>query len=58
MTMEEDYGFLLLAAHFFRAAEECSRLSMEAETRLSLDFSVKWEGIDMLQLLSASLLCK
>lgn len=56
--MEEDYGFLLLAAHFFRAAEEFSRLSMEAETRLSLDFSVKWEGIDMLQLLSASLLCK
>ncbi|KAB8235721.1 uncharacterized protein BDW43DRAFT_269478 [Aspergillus alliaceus] len=47
----EEYGYLLLAAHLFRSAEQFTGISVKAQTRLSPDFFVKWEVIDMLRFL-------
>jgi hypothetical protein len=47
----EEYGYLLLAAHLFRSAEQFSRVSVKAQTRLSSKFFTKWEMVDMMDLL-------
>ena len=46
--VEEEYGFLLLAAHFFRAAEKFSELSAKAQVKLSTSSFAKWDRVDML----------
>lgn len=51
ITNAKDYGYLLLAAHFFRSSDEFSRVSVEAQIQLSSDFSATWETVDMLDLL-------
>ncbi|PLB45999.1 hypothetical protein P170DRAFT_512599 [Aspergillus steynii IBT 23096] len=50
-TSEEDFGYLLLAAHLFRSAEQFSRLFIKAQTGLSLAFFARWEKMDTMDLL-------
>lgn len=47
----EDYGYILLAAHFFRSSAEFSQISAKAQTQLPLSFSTEWDKVDMLDLL-------
>lgn len=51
VTAGVDHGYLLLAAHLFRSAEQFSRISMKAQTQLSPNFLAEWDMIDMLDLL-------
>lgn len=46
--VEEEYGLLLLAAHFFRAAEKFSELSAKAQVKLSSISFAKWDSLDIL----------
>ncbi|RDK41723.1 hypothetical protein M752DRAFT_29135 [Aspergillus phoenicis ATCC 13157] len=48
---DEEYGYLLLAAHLFRDNDQFSRLSASAQTRLSPKFLNKWQEIDILKFL-------
>ncbi|KAE8371688.1 hypothetical protein BDV26DRAFT_286588 [Aspergillus bertholletiae] len=47
----EEYGYLLLAAHLFRSAEQFSRISVKAQTRLSSKFLLEWAAVDILNYL-------
>ncbi|PIG80777.1 hypothetical protein AARAC_010661 [Aspergillus arachidicola] len=47
----EEHGYLLLAAHFFRSAEQFSRISASAQALLRPDFSVQWDVVETLDLL-------
>ncbi|OGM44094.1 hypothetical protein ABOM_007322 [Aspergillus bombycis] len=51
ITTDEEYGYLLLSAHLFREKDQFSRLSASAQTQLSPEFIIKWQGIDILKLL-------
>ncbi|OJJ29582.1 hypothetical protein ASPWEDRAFT_55552 [Aspergillus wentii DTO 134E9] len=51
ITTDEDYGYLLLAAHLFRDEVQFSQLSASAQTQLSPEFFIKWQKIDILKLL-------
>ncbi|KAE8359907.1 hypothetical protein BDV27DRAFT_168241 [Aspergillus caelatus] len=47
----EQYGYLLLAAHFFRSAEQFRKISARAQVQLSSSFCVKWETLEIMDLL-------
>ena len=53
--VEEEYGFLLFAAHFFRAAEKFSELSAKAQINLSTSSFDKWDSLDILDFLPGGL---
>ncbi|PLN78367.1 hypothetical protein BDW42DRAFT_175095 [Aspergillus taichungensis] len=51
ITTAEDYGYLLLAAHFFRSSADFSRIFKKAQKQLPSNFSTKWDSVEILDLL-------
>ena len=51
ITTAEDYGYLLLAAHYFRSSADFRRISQKAQTQLPYNFATKWDSVDTLDLL-------
>ncbi|KAE8136573.1 hypothetical protein BDV38DRAFT_249286 [Aspergillus pseudotamarii] len=47
----EEYCYLLLAAHFFRSEEQFRKISARAQVQLSSSFCVKWETLEIMDLL-------
>lgn len=54
----EDYGHLLLAAHFFRSTEHFSGMIKRAQLHLPPGFSAKWETSDILNMLPGAIISK
>ncbi|KAK6823342.1 hypothetical protein RU639_005902 [Aspergillus parasiticus] len=51
MANAEEHGYLLLAAHFFRSAEQFSRISASAQSLLRPDFPIQWHAVETMDLL-------
>ncbi|EAU34574.1 predicted protein [Aspergillus terreus NIH2624] len=51
ITTVEEHGYLLLAAHLFRSAEQFSTVSIKAQTQLPCMFIARWEKVHMMDLL-------
>lgn len=54
----EDYGHLLLAAHFFRSSVHFSELSLKAQLDLPPGFTAEWEKCDIMNMLPDNVKCK
>ena len=55
---EEDYGHLLLAAHFFRNPEHFSEISRKAQLELPFGFNIEWEKSELLDMIPDVAKCK
>lgn len=54
----EDYGHLLLAAHFFRSSVHFSELTLKAQLDLAPGFTAEWEKCPILDMLPDNVTCK
>lgn len=54
----EEYGLLLLAAHFFRASDVFSEYSLKAQLSLEPEFASVWDKLESLSMLPEDIKCE